>query len=330
MRIFVWGIGFAAGELLENELKNVEIEAFIANTDKKEFARKPVYLPQEMKYKEYDAIVVATGYAKEIYTQARELGMDLSKFIFVYNNYLFEDMNQNYELASEIFEPSYIDVLQNRYRVIRRMERDDSCVCGERVEYEKKEMYQTDYVRIKTFELVSQQILGRGVKGAVAELGVFKGEFAKYINDVFADRTCYLFDTFEGFRESEAIVEKERGNCGDAFIERFKDTSEQNVLSIMPHPEKVICKKGLFPESLEGLEDSFAFVSLDVDFEQAIYDGLTYFYPRLNKGGYIFIHDYNSKSLRGVIAAVEKYERENGMIAKMPIPDLCGTLVVTK
>lgn len=59
-------------------------------------------------------------------------------------------------------------------------------------------------------------------------------------------------------------------------------------------------------------------------------NGLTYFYPRLIKGGYIFIHDYNSKSLRGVIAAVEKYEKENRLMAKMPIPDLCGTLVVTK
>lgn len=37
MKIFVWGIGVAAGELLEQELKNTVIEAFIANTDRKCF-----------------------------------------------------------------------------------------------------------------------------------------------------------------------------------------------------------------------------------------------------------------------------------------------------
>ena len=67
----------------------------------------------------------------------------------------------------------------------------------------------------------------------------------------------------------------------------------------MPNREKIICRKGLFPESLNGLEENFAFVSIDVDFEQAIFDGLEYFYPRLNRGGYILIHDYNSATLKG-------------------------------
>lgn len=193
------------------------------------------------------------------------------------------------------------------------------------------DMYHEDYVRIRTFELLTEEIREKRVKGSVAELGVFKGEFAKYINQAFADRTCYLFDTFEGFRDSEAIEEKEAGNCGEAFINRFKDTNEAAVLQKMPVPDKIVCKKGLFPESLNGLEDTFAFVSLDVDFEQAIYDGLEYFYPRLNEGGYIMVHDYNSATLRGVKQAIYRYEKKNNIsLAKVPIADLCGTLVITK
>lgn len=193
------------------------------------------------------------------------------------------------------------------------------------------DMYADDYNRIRTFELVLEEIRKQNVPGSVAELGVFKGEFAKYINAAFPERTCYLFDTFEGFRDSEAIAEKQAGNCGNAFIERFKDTTEAAVLGKMPVPEKIVCKKGLFPESLGGLEDTFAFVSLDVDFEQAINDGLEYFYPRLNEGGYIFVHDYNSSTLKGVRNAVNRYEDDNKLkLAKVPIPDLCGTLVITK
>lgn len=332
MKIFIWGAGFAARELLEGELRETAITAFI-DKNKKKIDNYMAYSPEEAVNMEYDAVIVATGFAREIYKQANELGYDLSKFIFVYANYLFEDLNINYDLASRIFSKQYIDVMKNRYHVIRGMVIDEK----EPVQFswggEKRheDMYAEDYNRIRTFELIIEEIREKNVPGSVAELGVFKGEFAKYINEAFADRTCYLFDTFEGFRFSEAMEEKQAGNCGDAFIDRFKDTNENIVLSRMPVPEKIICKKGLFPESLDGLEDTFAFVSLDVDFEQAIYSGLEYFYPRLNKGGYIFVHDYNSATLKGVRNAVNRYENNNKIrIAKVPIPDLCGTLVITK
>ena len=89
-------------------------------------------------------------------------------------------------------------------------------------------------------------------------------------------------------------------------------------------------KKGLFPESLQGLEETFSFVSIDVDFEQAMYDGISYFYPRLSKGGYIFIHDYNSK-FRGVKEALKRYEADNNIkLAKVPLPDADGSVVLAK
>lgn len=336
MRIYVWGTGFAAKELLENELKDIPIKAFIDNHKGDENFL--VISPEEAVKEDYDAIIVATGYAQEIYSQAVQLKFDMSKFIFIYNNYLYSDMNINYVLAHKIFSPKYVNVIKNRYHIIRGMMQDEVkessiLVWGDKSkQFERKTgMYSDDYNRIRTFELIVDEILDRNVMGAVAELGVFRGEFAKYINTAFQDRKCYLFDTFEGFRASEAIKEKEAGNCGDAFIQRFKDTSVDRVLQIMPFPDKVVCKQGLFPESLDGLEEQFAFVSIDVDFEEAIYDGLSYFYPRLNTGGYIFIHDYNSSTLSGVRNAVIKFEKNNNInMAKVPIPDLCGTLVITK
>lgn len=46
---------------------------------------------------------------------------------------------------------------------------------------------------------------------------------------------------------------------------------------------------------MKGIEDSFCFVSLDMDLYKPTYEGLHYFYPRLNHGGYIFIHDCRNR-----------------------------------
>ena len=98
----------------------------------------------------------------------------------------------------------------------------------------------------------------------------------------------------------------------------------------MTYLDNIVIKQGLFPQSLRGLEEKFAFVSIDVDFEESIYEGLKYFYPRLREGGYIFVHDYNS-DLLGVEKAIDKYERENGiMLHKVPLADKSGTSVLTK
>lgn len=175
-----------------------------------------------------------------------------------------------------------------------------------------------------------KEIRKRKVCGSVAEVGVFRGEFAQYINVAFPDRKCYLFDTFEGFQIKEALQEMKNGNCTEAFVQAYKQTDVGMVLKRMKYLENIIIKQGLFPESLEGLEDTFAFVSIDVDFEDSIYEGLKYFYPRMERGGYIFVHDYNS-SLLGVEKAVDKYEKELGeYLHKMPLCDANGTLVIIK
>lgn len=328
MRIFVWGRGVAAEELLENELSSTTIAGFIDNN--KESSDKNVFAPYEVVKERYDAIIVATAHSQEIYQQAEKMSFDMSKFIFVYNNRLYKDMNQNYELVAKIFPQGYSEIIKNRYHMIRGMKQDEvrkSAFDPDRT----KGMYASDYNRIRTFELIADEICEASVEGAVAELGVFRGEFARYINERFPERKCYLFDTFEGFRKSEAFTERAAGNCGEMFIERFRNTSEEYVISRMIYPQNVVCKKGLFPESLDKLEERFAFVSIDVDFQQSIYDGLSYFYPRLNAGGYIFVHDYNSVKLKGVKAAIQMYEQKNGIrIAKVPIPDLEGTIVLTK
>ena len=67
--------------------------------------------------------------------------------------------------------------------------------------------------------------------------------------------------------------------------------------------------------------------------------GLEYFYPRLVKGGYIMIHEYNAiildekcvvQKLEGVRNAIRDYEKKYGHISFVPIADRNGTVIITK
>lgn len=166
-------------------------------------------------------------------------------------------------------------------------------------------------------------------------MGVYQGELAKYINKTFPDRDLHLFDTFEGFCESDVEIEKSKKFTSDEWFEdwnNFKNTSLELVMNKMTYPEKCVVHKGFFPDTIPSEEINYAFVSLDCDLYEPILEGLRYFYPRLNNGGYIFIHDYNQTNyLRGVKQAVHDYENEiKQKLCKVPITDVCGILVVCK
>ena len=68
-----------------------------------------------------------------------------------------------------------------------------------------------DYVRYATLGLCYEEITAKEIKGNVAELGVYKGDFAKRLNLLFPEKKLYLFDTFEGFNKLDIKVERDKG-----------------------------------------------------------------------------------------------------------------------
>lgn len=183
-------------------------------------------------------------------------------------------------------------------------------------------------VRLGTLAAISQEIKDKGILGSVAELGVFKGDFAKHINYFFDDRDFYLFDSFSGFDKRDVFVEEEK-QFSNAHEGEYYNDDIQLVLDKMVNKQNCIVKKGFFPESAVGVEDEFCFVSLDVDLYTPIYEGLSYFYDRLVKGGYIMVHDYSSTRFTGVKKAVRRFAEERG-INYCPVMDLCGSVIFIK
>lgn len=185
-----------------------------------------------------------------------------------------------------------------------------------------------DFVRTQAFTLFAEQIAQRNIAGSVAELGVFRGDQAHLISRLFPDKTFHLFDTFEGFAEEDLRSERSGGLSG-AIVGDFANTSISLVMGKIQNPDNIVIHKGFFPGTTEGIEDHFAFVSLDVDLHDPTVAGLHWFYQRLSPGGVIFVHDYNNCRYNGVRKAVEAFVAETG-VPTIPIPDFSGSIAVLK
>lgn len=358
MNIYIWG----TGKNTQRYLKQNEIDKYLCGfvqtcKDKDEFYGKHVYEPIELCELEYDLILVlVTGAYEEISELARKIGLKVEKMVFIESTCWIDGKQVgSFEREKSVVYEKKIDEetscfiqeqlpclyseIQKRGFLSRTIIATYKCGVDE-VDPERIVLqdgfdggeYQNDYFRYRTFELVANQIAQENVLGDCAEVGVYKGTFSRLINKKFSSRKLYLFDTFEGFDETEITHSIEQGDAWDGSVNAFKDTSVEVVLNRMPYPKNCIIRKGLFPQTAQGLEEcKYAFVSVDVDLENSIYECLKYFYPRMSSGGIMFVHDYNNRFYFGVKKAVGRYEVDyNVCLNKTPLADQGGTLIIKK
>ena len=315
MGIYVWGTGCGASELIEAGLEATRITAFVDSFPVGDtFLNKPVLLPEQLPLRDCDLLIITARHADAIGNRCRELGIPEEKCLFLKNNMVLTDRNTACTCAKDLLGEDLLEKLLPKHRIVPTPAQLADSALPERD-------LSNDYVRLATLELLCRRL--KAVPGAAAELGVYRGFFARCINLLLPERKLYLFDSFEGFSEAACAPE--------SFQEAHRNTATRKVLAIMPYPDKIIVKPGFFPESLDGLEDRFCLVSLDVDFYQATLDGLRYFWPRLEQGGYLLLHDWGSPKLSGVAKALADYEEELGrQIPAVPLCDVGGSLVLYK
>ena len=315
MGIYVWGTGCGASELIEAGLEATRITAFVDSFPMGDtFLGKPVLLPKQLPLRDCELLIITARHADAIGNRCRELGIPEEKCLFLKNNMVLTDRNTACTCAKDLLGEDLLEKLLPKHRIVPTPAQLAGSALPERD-------LSNDYVRLATLELLCRRLAD--VPGAAAELGVYRGFFARCINQLLPERKLYLFDSFEGFSEE--------ANASESFQAAHANTTIEKVLAILPYPEKVIVKPGFFPESLGGLEEQFCLVSLDVDFYQTTLDGLRYFWPRLEKGGYLLLHDWGSPKLPGVAKALQDFERENGCrIPAIPLCDVGGSLILCK
>ena len=306
MKIYVYGTGCGAGDLADAALPAERVEAFVDRVGGGSFLGRPVLTLEELAGRELDLLIVASRGAEQVEQECQRLGIAPDKLLF---------LNRSYDTARAVLSDAYVDRLIGSEKLIRvPLWTETERIAGPGSD--------NDYVRLKTLEALCLRL--GGVPGAAAELGVYRGGFARWINALLPERTLYLFDTFEGFDPAESAEE------GAGFTEAHRNTSAEQVLAALPHPERAVIRQGLFPQTAAGLEaERFSLVSLDADLEESTLAGLRFFWPRMSEGGYLLLHDYNHPRLPGVRRAVGRWEAEHGRLAAVPLCDVNGTLVIS-
>ena len=315
MGIYIWGTGCGASELIEQGLALDRITAFVDSFPSgSTFLGKAVLLPEQLEHSDCELLLITTRHADAVARKCDSLGIPESKRLFLKNNHTLLDRNAGCEAAEAILGRELLGRLLPEQHVIPTPVQLSRPLLPE-------QDLGNDYVRLATLELLCRRLTH--VSGAAAELGVYKGFFARCINQLLPERTLYLFDSFTGFGEE--------ANASESFQAAHRNTAVDQVLAIMPHPEMIVVKSGFFPDSLNGLEERFCLVSLDVDFFQATLEGLRYFWPRLQKGGCLLLHDWGSPKLPEVREALARYEQEIGeQLPAVPLCDMGGSLILCK
>lgn len=327
-KIVIFGTGGLAHLLSKSTKESTKIVAYLDTVDllKKKIGDIPVLNRiEDIKNIEYDYVVVAFAKVYEGIGYLVKAGIDKKRIVgysFLDDTPYIEKVIQkkvdlciNNELLNDSFEELFTIPKKKFY------------LCGMNI-IGGESIIEQDYVREQTLYLLAKEIKRKRIDGSVAELGVFRGDFSKKINKLFPEKELYLFDTFEGFDQrdiegdSTLTYEFEK-------LDPFSDTSVDKCLNKMEYADKCIIKKGYFPQSFDLKDTRFAFVSIDVDLYDPIKAGLEVFYPLLNKGGYIMVHDYNNILYTGTMEAVLAYCDERN-ISYVPIPDVAGSIVISK
>lgn len=183
--------------------------------------------------------------------------------------------------------------------------------------------------RVATMRLLAEQIREMCISGDVAELGVFRGDFASLINAAFPDRAIHLFDTFSGFPAADVEIEQKQ-NLSRAMAGDFSETATELVEQRLPYRERAVFHPGYFPDTFRGCEGTrFAFVSIDADLYAPTAAALPLFWDRLTPGGVLLVHDVNSLQFTGAGKAVREFCQKR-KILPMPVCDLHGSVVLRK
>jgi hypothetical protein len=183
-----------------------------------------------------------------------------------------------------------------------------------------------DLGRFYALYLNITHILGDGIPGDFAELGVYRGNSAIILATLArrAGRHVYLFDTFEGFDKRDL-----QGIDGQSEV-GFTRTSLAAVQALVGN-EDVTYVQGFFPESMSkvSMPERIAVAHIDCDLYEPMKAGLKEFYPRLSCGGIMLMHDYSSGHWPGATLAVNEFFEH---LPDKPIllADKCGTAIVRK
>lgn len=345
-KIILWGMG-VVGKQYVNEIlatNYCHIEFAIDDAAKnRTYMGIDIYRPEEILHRIdtsylYVISVFRPDIAEDIKKQMLQVGVMESRIIYNPHIYDFteymENIVENYEPWNEKIDLIQRPLIKKGYYIsgmpfwIKNTGREKEYFQIEQEFCETNSIINClDQTRVYFLWQNVENILSE-TKGDVAEIGVYQGATARILKKICQKycRRLYLFDTFEGFNISDITgIDNGKG------IEGFKDTSLEFVERVLGKDENICIRKGYFPETIneEVSLASYAFVHIDCDLYKPLEESLNFFWPRLENGGMIAIHDYSSGFWEGATKAVDEFCKNNKVV-KVLIPDWSGTVALIK
>jgi O-methyltransferase len=180
--------------------------------------------------------------------------------------------------------------------------------------------------RIYGLKTAVEYLVAHDVPGTIVECGVWRGGSMMVVADTLlslgaTERDLYLFDTFEGMTKPT----KEDGDQAMARFEQQKtgdDSSDWCYASLADvqaclgqtgyPPNKIHFVKGKVEETIpEQAPEEIALLRLDTDWYTSTRHELVHLFPRLVKGGVLFIDDYGR--WQGARQAIDEYFSQNNI-----------------
>jgi O-methyltransferase len=166
------------------------------------------------------------------------------------------------------------------------------------------------------------------IPGDTAECGVRFGKSTFFLLKAIGDpaRAHHIFDSFAGLSETgdedQPVTGIKAWSQGDISVE------EQMARDNLARFPNCHFYKGWIPERFGEVADrTFALVHIDVDLFQPTLDALTFFYPRMARGGLLICDDYGFASCPGATKAFDEFF-ESRSECVIPIPS--GQCLVQK
>jgi hypothetical protein len=159
------------------------------------------------------------------------------------------------------------------------------------------------------------------VPGDTAECGVFQGATSYLICQANAGtgRTHFMFDSFEGLSQPNKFD-------GTHWAKGHLASNMEVASAKLPF-QNISFHKGWIPERFQDVADRrFAFVHIDVDLYQPTFDSISFFYPRMNRGGLLVCDDYGFSICPGATKAFDEFM--SGKPERIVVPSSGGGFIV--
>ncbi|MCG8442639.1 MAG: TylF/MycF family methyltransferase [Caulobacterales bacterium] len=198
--------------------------------------------------------------------------------------------------------------------------------------------------RVYSIYLAVRYLVQNRIPGDMAECGVWRGGSSMAAALALIDigdtsRKLYLYDTFEGMPEPEAVDRRSDGRHADEILKGLGhqkmsewchasiDDVRRNMMSTGYPAENIVYVRGRVQDTIpREAPDRLAFLRLDTDWHASTAHELKHLFPLLEKRGVAMFDDYGS--WEGHRTAIDEYFAERSVFPLFNRVDTWGRMMI--